>query len=241
MKMFLGVLLAAGLGVGFVQQRRITELRTAIDDQEGPAAEAARLRRKNAEIPKTLPSAEQIAAMRAERSELMRLRAGIADLRIAAQTPDRIEAEIARLNEAAQRDENEARLFAARRDEEWHAKAVKAVLEALGNVTKMSARFNGGKPPRTFDEVKQGLAASQRFPNVEEVWAQFSKGYPPYNITKDSFEFLPPHTKLLLRERQPRQLPDGAWSRLYLTTDYKINEATLKDPDFASWEREDSN
>jgi hypothetical protein len=241
MKLFLGILLAAGAAVGFVQQRRIAILRETIDDQKPLLAEAQRLRQESAELNRLQFTSEQVAAMRAERSELMRLRAGLADLRIAAQTPDKVEAEIARLDEAAKRSESDAKLIYARREAEELSKALSSMLQMIGSMARGTARANEGQPVRSFDALKEQLAASGRFPNFEQMWESFMKGHPPHYLSINRFEFLPPEGPFLLRERQPRQLPDGEWTRLYLTTKYKTKTATLTDPAaFPAWEQENA-
>jgi len=242
MKMFLGVLLIAGVAVGFVQQRRIGEVRAKIDSQNELLAEADRLRAENKEIGRARIEAEQVAAMRADRGELMRLRAGMAELRVAAQSPEQIEAAIEKLNADAERDLKSAADMKATVEAEYFSKALRDVLGGINGVTQFVHRKTGTMP-RSFQELERSLAAaaSER-PGIQEAWKRQARGYPPFHITRDHFEFVPESASksgvILARERQPRQWPDGTWTRFYLTTDFQMNELRLPDGNFTAWERE---
>jgi hypothetical protein len=233
MKIFLVILLAAGAAVGFVQQRRIAETRTRIEEQSALAMEADRLRKENDEARKGALNPEQIAAMRAERSELMRLRAGIGDLRVAAQTPEKVEAEIVKLSDAATEEEKNAKFQRDTYTANQMSRGMHGTMQIISSFVQVTARANGGKVPRSFEEVKEALKGSGRFPNFDQMW----EGFP-----QEHFEFVAAAASrdgiLIVRERQPRQLPDGTWARYYLTTDYQVNELKLKDGHFAAWERE---
>ena len=242
MKKFLVILLMAGAAAGFVRQGRIAELREVIEAGKASMRALERGRSAREAGPAVELTAEQAAQMRAERMELMRLRAGMAELRTAAQSPEKIEEEISKLNDAAAHEEMRAKELQTHYETEQRSKASDGMLRHLSNLVQTSARLNGGKIVRSFDELKSALSASGRIPNIDMMWDGLRKGYPPYHVTLDQFEFLPEAaTKngiLVMREREPRQLADGSWARLYFTTDFQVNELKLKDGDFAGWERQ---
>ena len=165
------------------------------------------------------------------------------DLRIAAQSPELIEREIAKLIAASDAETQKAQISKATYTEEMRSKATHAVLRALGSMIAVTSQQNGGnKPVRSFDELKAALSASEKIPNGEDVWNHLSERQPPFYISKDTFEFGPAEATrtgtLLMRERAPRQLPDGQWARTYLTSDFHVNEQKLQDGNFAAWEKE---
>jgi hypothetical protein len=192
MKMFLTILILAAAAVGFAQQRKITALREGLEEKRAEANEAIALRKQSAERSQAEVTPQQVSQMRAERLELMRLRATMPDLRMAAQTPEKIEQEIARLTAASDAEKQKAQISKASYTEEMRSKALHSVLRALGSMLAVTSQQSGGnKPVRSFDELKAALAASGKIPNVEDVWKHLSEPQPPFNISKDTFEFVP--------------------------------------------------
>lgn len=238
MKIFLGVLLIAGAAAGFVQNRRIAELKDEITAKKESRADA------NNSQPGTVKSnfvtATQITEMRTDRAELMRLRASLPDLRIAAQSPEEIGAEIQRLKQSAQQDDQKAHLIHADFEAVKYSRAAQMALENISVLLQRIQRSKGGALPRSFEDVGEALKSGELQTGFGALWENLAEGKPPLNISRNDFEFVPEGASnnaiFLVRERQPRQLPDGTWARLYLTSDFSVNELKLPDGNFAAWE-----
>jgi hypothetical protein len=43
---------------------------------------------------------------------------------------------------------------------------------------------------------------------------------------------------IFAREKEPRQMPNGSWSRMYLLVDGAVQEAGPADGDFDAWEKQ---
>jgi hypothetical protein len=114
----------------------------------------------------------------------------------------------------------------------------------------MTWRVTADRFPASADQLKTMIhqkiqRASERSIYFEDWLKQLEEGgYPAEAISL--FEFIPHPTPpakddpptLLLRERQPRSVPDGGWVRAYGTTQGKVLERTSTNGDFLSLERE---
>lgn len=237
MKIFLLILAVVGTGLGFVQHGKIRTVHAQIDSHRASLAEVQTLSAQlDSAQPVTLTEA-QIASLRAERAELMQLRAGLPKLRDQARSTNEFAAEIARLNAEATRHQVSARAIETAFVEEQRSKAVRGVLDQF-KVCLAMVRVQPEVPlPRSVTEVERLIAAGGgQAPVAGNVWTNLGRSFPPFHVSRESFEFLPNHSPLLLRERQPRHLPDGQWARYYLRTNLQTVQILQSTEDFTTWE-----
>src|SRR5688572_22416642 len=98
MKLLLFAILTVSSLLGLGQYREIHALRVALETQRQNPEITEQKRDGSLQAYQHCPSPGQIVTMRAERSELLRLRASFPELRAAARSEDEVRAEIARLN-----------------------------------------------------------------------------------------------------------------------------------------------
>jgi len=117
----------------------------------------------------------------------------------------------------------------------FKAEAIRAVtinaLKQVGNASHMYAGDHRNLLPTNIGQIR-GLLADVNFGS---------------GVGTNSFEFydygkpLPTGATpyfFLAREKQPRQMPDGKWSRIYLHVDGYVQEATTDDGNFDAWEKD---
>lgn len=199
----------------------------------------------------------ELAALRASWTDLMKLRAEIGALRQASKLDlPSLQHELEATLEKTKAEQDRRDNLMAQRAAKQQAALTRNCLDSLLNALRFVAKSNAGKLPASFQQFDQLLSAlpEPTRQNISSILSQ-SHQLPPaeaeltgtnFNVSTDSFEFVPsarPLTAanppaLLLREKSPRQLPDGSWTRFYGLSNGKITEATSADGDFARWEQQ---
>lgn len=241
MKILLLILVVAGTGAGLVQHGKIRTVRAQIQSHQASFAEVQTL---STQLDRAQPVAlteAQIASLRAERSELLQLRANLPKLREQARSTNEIAAEIEKLNAAALRDKQTARALEVTFVEEQRSKAIRGTLDQFRFCLDMIRRGAQQPLPRSAAEMETILAGEgDHLVGARHLWTNLSRSFPPFNISRESFEFIPEASPsgspLLLRERLPHKLPDGQWSRYYLRNDFQSVQILQPTEDFSAWE-----
>lgn len=180
-----------------------------------------------------LKAQRQLAA---EWQQHLRDRAELEQLRAEAK---RLQA-VAAMNPDLQRDLGEAR--------EKSAAARAAAKFAIDTVESEQLRVH------TVNAMKHlGLAAriyatdhSDRFPGSFDLMTNELTGAMSGGLTLDKFEFMPHEREInetepqmiLFREKEPRRLPDGKWTRAYTFADGSVQQRESDTPDFTEWEKD---
>ncbi len=213
------------------------------------------------------PDAAELARLREEHGELLRLRAEITDLRRraggvggpdAARRSGEAEEKAAATVEALS-------MLKMGRDASIKRIIVSNAGKALGFAARIYAEDHGDKLPTNFDQFRAEMSkvrTDEERRHVEEEQAEL-KEMQAAGIQKipellrvdmkalsteayDSFEFFPHERviderrdpdKILFRERQPRRLPNGTWSRVYCFADGHPEIVDNPTGDYAEFER----
>lgn len=191
---------------------------------------------------------EQLKTRQEHHRELMKVRAQVARLREQTQTASQtLRENIERLT-LAQKAELEAidRIQAERDTRKW-AKDTRRLIRSYLNVID---RISKDTFPSSRSEFEERLQHHSDQGQLRAYWESIAreaqeKGYP----LDATFEFVPTEfsiersspERLILRERTPRQLPDGNWGRYYGTTRMNSGQLTSSSPDFTEAERPSPN
>lgn len=241
MKIFLLILAIVGTSVGLEQHGKIRTLRVQIDSYRTSLAEVQAMGTQLDRAQPVSLTETQIATLRAEKAELMQLRAGLPKLREQARSTNEIAAEIEKLNADAAQHQASARAIEVTFVEEQRSKAIRGVLEQFGMFLRV-IRDQARRPlPRSLAELENFFATEpEPFPGFQPMWTNMARSYPPFHISRDSFEFVPASGSsggpLLLRERLPHKLADGQWTRHYLRTNLQPVQSLQPTEDFSAWE-----
>jgi RNA polymerase sigma factor (sigma-70 family) len=229
-KIAVGILGGAVVATAFVWQQRnvdrIGEENSALRRQvAGLAAEV--------ESRKTSPAAAadgELARLRDEHAELLRLRGEIARLRPAGETDlaKRLQSAEARAKQAQTKAdylESFARFSA-------HQGSVINASKILGLAARIFATDHQDRFPTTFDEMKNEMGLS-------------AEGLLPGRISPDLFEFyahdrvvtLEEPELIFFREKSPRQTPDGEFERIYCLVDGSVQNVPSPKGDFSEFEK----
>lgn len=109
-------------------------------------------------------------------------------------------------------------------------------LKNIGLVAHMYALDHNNQYPTNFEMI------------IEDIKKQHetAKNFPA-DIGLDTFEFVNPGAvelgspqAIAVRERAPRQDPDGKWHRVYLLADGSVQKATSEDGNFEAWEKQNT-
>jgi hypothetical protein len=101
-------------------------------------------------------------------------------------------------------------------------------MKQLGLAMFLYADDNGGRFPTNLDQLTNSLPPS--LPN----WDDFNSfDFVNGGVTNARNRF---PQMITLRERLPRQAPDGTWRRVYGFADGRVVTATSYDGDFKAWE-----
>jgi len=212
--------IAAGLAVWLVAEHRslnkLQEENTALRQQISQVAQPP---------PAPLPADnDELARLRGEHAELLRLRGELGVLR---NTMEKEQGEL-----AAARSEN--------------AQNAPIVARAKAQATRV-ASINGLKLIGTAAHLYGGDNSNLLPTNIGQIRRELSSVKFGGGIGTNSFEFYDYGQPLttgatpyffFAREKQPRQMPDGNWSRMYLLIDGSVQEAGPADGDFDTWEKE---
>ena len=229
-KMAAGVLGGAVVATAFVWQQRnvnrIGEENAALRRQvAGLAAEA--------ESRKASPAAvadNELARLRDEHAELLRLRGEIARLRPAGATDltKRLQSAEARATQA----ETKAEYLESWGQFSAHQASVINASKNLGLAARIFATDHQDRFPTTFDEMKNEMGLS-------------TEGLFPGRISPDLFEFYS-HDRvmserepelILFREKTPRKTPDGQFVRAFCLADGSVQNVETPNGDFSEFEK----
>jgi len=190
--------------------------------------ENAALRQQISQRDKLLQEPQQATALKTDNDELEKLRREHAELL-------RLRGEVGVLREAKEKQQIE---LASTRSEnaKWtaiaKAEAIRVstinALKILGGDCYSYARHNDGVFPINLGQM-EGVPTGTHFPLGTNSVEFVDYGQPVTTNTA-------PYT-ILVREREPRQLPDGSWDRMYLFADGSVQEAAPSDGDFDTWEK----
>jgi RNA polymerase sigma factor (sigma-70 family) len=212
--------IAAALAVGLAMERRslnkLQEENAALRQQISLSGNAAR------EMPRPVASKadnDELERLRREHAELLRLRGEVGLLRDAKEKQQ--------LELAAFRSEN-AKIEAMERARAISISTVNA-LKILGGECYSYAQQNDSVYPTNLGQIEGVPTGAARFPLGTNSIEFIDYGQP---VSTNATSYT-----ILVREREPRQLPDGSWSRMYLFADGSVQEAVPSDGDFDTWEK----
>ncbi len=185
--------------------------------------------------PSSKADLNELARLRDEHGELLRLRGQVAELMrgnkgsAGTDATRRLQAAEARANQA------EAAVAQVQAEELANGRSISIVnaLKNLGLAARIFSVDHADRMPTTFDEMRPEMGLSPQ-------------GTYPGGISPDLFDF-PPHERplseqeperILLREKVARQLPSGKWERCYLLTDGSVQRESNDDNDFSKFERD---
>lgn len=224
-KVLIGTLAAATLTTPlFLEHRTLAALRAEHAAQLGLApAEGESNRRESALL-------GELAQLRRDHEELARLREEEAVLRGRLDGPGR---DLRRQLAAAQAELRATTRSADTIKTEMQAAQLSedtiSAMKHIGLAARIHAEDMRSRMPDNFEDLKKVLPPTL-----------------PGQLELDRFEFVKhgrPVTGaepqlLLFREKEPRQQPDGSWSRSYTFCDGSVQEKNLKEPNFEEWEKQ---
>jgi hypothetical protein len=229
MKLILILMIGSGLAAGVLQRSQIVAAQTAIAE--------ARERQEKAKlaVPLDCPSDEDAARMRADRRELIRLRASFPELRTAPRNESELRAEIARIKQRIESERSSAKAINDSYEAQVISKTFRSVLTSIASLMQFDQHGNITNPPRSFVELERRARTNELASHYGPILDSLAHGYAPHFINRDHFEFLPAGP-FIVRERTPRRLPDGSYLRLYLPHNIQPRDVIQKTPDFSAWE-----
>jgi len=232
MKAKIAVASLATLAVGaplVVQQQTLAALERDRAAVVAATRDVEALRAENASFAGQRQLAAEWQQHERDQEELARLRTEAARLREVAEANPEVQARLA----AAQRSYEIAKASAKLATDTVEAEqlTVKTVeaMKHLGLAARIFATDHQDKFPASFEDMKNELG--------EKLWG---------NQSLDQFEFMP-HERvinetepdlILFREKEPRRLPDGTWTRAYTMADGSVQQRASDTPDFSAWERD---
>ena len=242
------VVVLGGFGFGWIRQQQILELRRKNAELKQTVAEIERCKQAAAVADQAHIDTNDLARLRQDWSELMRLRAEVSRLRPLAQLDlPQMEQESERLLEQVEREQQRGPQLLEDRATRLHSSLVTNYLNfALLHPMIRLAQEHGGKFPSSFSHAEQLINAAPKDSHwrFQGLW-QTNELNPAeadligrsFSVSTDDFEFVPSDQPLtlngpaapLLRERQDRVRPDGRRARAYAFTDGRVEEV-LSDP-----------
>lgn len=234
------VALAMAAVFAWRRQSALREIHSEIEQKRlalasGPARSGA------ASKPLTEAEMAELRKLREEHSELMKLRGSIQELRkLAKQDPTQISAE-------ADARRKEAETLNGWLKHEDESKSVAEAVNAATSFVVEAARIGKRALPSSFAEAESiFLGMAQTNPQPAHMFLQW------YNATNNNrfaaLEMIPQpnpvlirdrdHNQdfLIIREKQPRQTPDGKWTRYYGRLQGGIEQVSQPTPSFVTWE-----
>ena len=166
----------------------------------------------------------ELERLRREHLELMRLRGQVGVLR---DTLEKKQGELATV-------QSENAQTAALKDAQAKAQALSSltltVLKQIGTACRVYAGNNGDVLPTSFAQIKNELANIPFDSGVSTNTFEFLDYGQPLSSSATPYYFY-------AREKQPFQMPDGQWSRIYLLIDTSAQVAGSDDGNFDTWEK----
>lgn len=168
-----------------------------------------------------LADVEELARLRNEHGELLRLRGEVGILR---DTQEKQQKELASVH--SEKDQ----MVAVEKAEAARVSAVN-YLKIIGVASRVFANTNGEIFPTSLGQIKDNLVTMgmERQMGIQEI-EFIDYGQPVTTSANPNFFFA--------REKQPRQMPDGKWSRAYLLMDGAVQTAESDTGDFGEWEKQ---
>jgi len=109
--------------------------------------------------------------------------------------------------------------------------AVVNFLKGIGVASRFFAETNGHIFPTGLGQIQDNLIAQGFGNQTGTVEIEFLDYGQPISTSANPILFF-------AREKQPRQMPDGTWSRAYLSVDGAVQTATADSADFGGWEQQ---
>ena len=163
---------------------------------------------------------DELERLRGEHGELLRLRGEVGVLR---GTQEKQQLEL-----AAARSEN-AKWVAAAKAEATRVSTINA-LKLIGLECHLYADDNDGVFPTNLGQIEGVLAKVPSLSTIGTNAIEFIDYGQPVTTSAASYA-------VLAREREPRQMPDGSLSRVYLCIDGSVQEARPENGNFDTWEQ----
>ncbi len=231
-KLAVGILGGVAVAAAFVWQQR--NLNRIGEENAGLRRQVASLAAE-AESRKTAPAAVadgELARLRDEHAELLRLRGEIARLRTAGETDlsKRLHSAEARATTA----ETTAAFLRAAKDAREHSANIVNAMKNLGLAARIFSVDHKGRYPTTMEEMKselsQALGPDGTF--MGAVSPALFEFFPHERaVTEEEPEFI------LFREKIPRQMPEGVYERNYCLTDGSVQTISSPNGDFSEFEK----
>jgi hypothetical protein len=240
--LFLGALALIGITTGFYQRHEIAGLRSSIAVQQAASRDHLKTNAEDAEAAKV--DLAELERLRADKLALMKLRGEISELRkMGNYTPAQVEAKLKDARSELAREQKRAEDLAAKKNEYLFGKMAKAAFAQAGSGLHQLLAPDELLLPQSSDDFKHRINALPEYnPYREQLLALINPtnqfGVPQFIEVLPSKKIVSHNRSLVLRERQPRQLPDGRWARYYSSTDGHVEEVILPDPHFETWEQQ---
>jgi hypothetical protein len=243
--------IVGGLGLACARHRGLVELRSENAQLQQRAAELAECQRLSKGANQAKVDKNELARLRAEHAEIMRLRSELGQLRQVARLDlGKVQQQVDKtVAEAAQERERGPALL-----EDRAAKLQSAIVRDFLRYNLLSAlrelaETNSGRFPGSFPEMEQMLAAlPQDGPFQWTRKALTETGRPSsseeeligrlLSVSVQDFDIVPSAQPLTLegpstvivQETKPRALPNGSHARWYGFTDGRVEEVVTTDP-----------
>lgn len=250
------VILSGAFGFGWMRHHEVVALRRQNAELRQSITEIQEYKADSAHLAPATIDTNELNRLRAERSELMKLRSEVGQLRqIAKVEVPRVQEQVETLVAQANQTQKRGPELLAQRAAQQQSALTRDCLAGLTSALRAAAKRNGGRFPNSFAETEMmfNTAAQERrylayvLSNMHYLppWEAKLTGI-PFSVSARSFEFIPsgrPRTTnappmLLLREVTPRRLPDGRMARYYGFTDGQVKESISRDGDFSEWEQD---
>ena len=216
--------IAAGLAVWLVVEHR--SLNKLQDENAALRQQISQLGQPQPPQPQAPVNADnaELERLRREHLELMRLRGQVGVLR---DTLEKKQGELATV-------QSENAQTAALKDAQAKAQALSSltltVLKQIGTACRVYSGTNGGQLPTNFGQVQDQLG------NIHLDSGVGTNSFEFYDYGKSLDTNATPYY-FYAREKQPRQWPNGKWSRFYLLVDGSVAMGASDDGNFDTWEK----
>lgn len=209
--------------------------------------EVQRPHEENTRLPNLAIGDKELSGLRVERSELMKLRSEVGELRQTARvTVPELHMRIQSALADAEAEQKRAGLIQARYDVKQRSKQIKDELSGFLSLVRAAGKLNNGRPPDSFEQLEALVARSPEGNPLREYAPEVLNSANRLGVSLRNFvEFvrqdravtIRDKSVLLLRERAPRPSPDGGWWRAYAFADGRVEEAFSQEGNFEEWER----
>lgn len=248
MRLLLFLTVVYALACGLFYRAQFKEVKRLRQEQArmGPVVEeVVNLRKEHSSPSWPLLDQEELDRLRSAHRELIKLRGQVASLRqFASMDSVQIQSEIESLEREEVIEVQSAEVLEAR---QRALKLSKETKLALRTYIQTIYGASDGAFATSFDELERSVLENPKLPwflksNLKDLKTMSLVGESVLNL----FEILPEAVDarkygvetLLLREKRPRALPDGGWTRAYASSDATVLELTSESPDFTEAEQE---